>query len=269
MKNIVIVAKNQETHFIKRMIEEAGQKSCEFFNPWKDFSIPEGSFYLVRTTGIHHSDLDLLMLSGLESNKVINPLRSLRRFRSKKTQYEWMEEVNFPILPWLDLRGCDLLTVEKFFRLYPEMVVKPHCGQGGWGIEVLTWESFKTWWKKKQNRDEDYLLQPYQRGSEEFRYFFIKGEWSATLKRIAQKGVAANFKNDGKAEIAALPDQFALALQEVAERSGLLYGAIDVLVDGNNLAILDVNSVPGIEQLEAVTGENVMSKLLSAKFFCQ
>ena len=269
MKNIVIVAKNQETHFIHRVIEEAGQNNCDFFDPWKDLILPEGQRYLVRTTGIHHSDLDLLMLGSLEQSKLVNPLESLKIFRSKASQYQWMERESFPVLPWLDLVGHDPLIVEKFFRLYPYMVVKPHCGQGGWGIEILTWDSFKSWWKKRKNIDEQYLIQPYQKDSEEFRYFFIKNEWSAVLKRTAKHGVAANFKNQGHAEKAELPIEILTTLHSIVNRSGLYYGAIDLLVDDLEFVILDVNSVPGVEQLEAVTGENVMARLLSAKFFCQ
>lgn len=269
MKKIVIVAKNQETHFIKRMLEEAGQENCAFFDPWKDYIIPEGQNYLVRTTGIHHSDLDLMMLGTLKDKNIVNPLASLKLFRSKLTQYEWMENHFFPVLPFINLKNADLIQVERFFRLYPELIVKPHCGQGGWGIEVLTWEKFKTWWKKKKGVDESYLLQPYKKHAIEYRYFFIKGQGDFVLKRMSTRGVAANFKNQGEAQVSTMPMALLAKLQELADHSGLLYGAIDVLVEGEHLSILDVNSVPGFEQLEAVTGENIAQKLVNASFFCQ
>src|SRR5690606_20467908 len=100
-----------------------------------DYDFPRADTYLVRTTGVYGSDLDLQIMKAVDSQKIINPLAALEKFRTKTHQYEWFEEQNFPLLPWMNVKGADLLTVEKFFRLYPEAVVKPHAGQGGWGIE--------------------------------------------------------------------------------------------------------------------------------------
>jgi glutathione synthase/RimK-type ligase-like ATP-grasp enzyme len=51
--------------------------------------------------------------------------------------------------------------------------------------------------------------------------------------------------------------------------TGLDYGAIDFLIDGDQIYVIDINCVPGIEQLEAISGENIMRKLLTANFFSQ
>lgn len=268
MNKLVIVTKNPDTYFIKRLTAEVGQKAT-CFNPWQDLILPDATNYLVRTTGVYGSDLDLLMLASLPLANVINPLAVLRRFRSKTSQYLWMEEHNFPLLHWLPLKGTDLITIEKFFRLYPEVVVKPTIGQGGWGIEVLKWDQFKPWWKKRQGRDEDYLIQPLVRGAREFRYFFIKDGPSYTLERKAASGVAANFKRQGQASLTNLEEKFQQLLVQLVEKSGALYGAVDFFVDGERLILLELNSVPGIEQLEIVSGVNIIREFLNAKFFCQ
>ena len=267
MNKLVVVAKNPQTYFVKRLIEEVGQ-DVSFFNPWADALIPEASCYIVRTTGVYGSDLDLFMIQSLDQGKVLNRLSTLRLFRSKPLQYLWFEENNFPILHWLPIKGMDPLNIEKFFRLYPKMVVKPLIGQGGWGIELLTFESFKSWWKKKKGRDENYLLQPLIQGARELRYFFIKDECSLVLERTSKSGIAANFKRRGQAALTHLPSEFQSTIDLLIEKSGAHYGAIDLFIDDNRLIILELNTVPGLEQLEAISGQNIMRLLLNAKFFC-
>jgi glutathione synthase/RimK-type ligase-like ATP-grasp enzyme len=210
------------------------------------------------------------MLESLPKQKLINPLEVLKLFRSKPQQYLWMESENIPLLPWLSLKGSSVLTIEKFFRLYPEVVVKPTIGQGGWGITILNWMQFKSWWKKKQaKKDEQYLIQPFMRGVQELRYFFIKNGPSYVLERQATTGSVANFKRQGVARLASPRTEIINQLEELVEKSGALYGAIDLFFDGKNISILELNSVPGIEQLESSTQINVMGQLLNAKFFCQ
>ncbi len=269
MNKLVILTKNPQTYFIKRLIQEVGDSGVQLFNPWADIIMPEGDRYVIRTTGIYKNDLDLMMIQGLPQDKVINPLPALKRFRSKSSQYSWFDEEGIPSLHWLPLKGTDLITIEKFFRLYPECVVKPLVGQGGWGIEALTWESFQGWWKKRKGKDEDWLIQPLVRGARELRHFFIKGEFALTLERKALTGIAANFQKQGGATVVELPAEIKDEVNRLIEKSGALYGAIDLFIDNGRLRILELNTVPGIEQLEQVSGVNIIGKLLSAKFFCQ
>jgi glutathione synthase/RimK-type ligase-like ATP-grasp enzyme len=260
MNKIAVVAKNKETHFIKRLSEEVGEP-VPVFDPWSDLAFPEARRYVVRTTGVYGSELDLLMLGSLPPTAVVNPREVLGRFRAKDLQYRWFEESEVPCLPWLPVKGSDLLTVEKFFRLYPEAVVKPLRGQGGWGIEVLTWETFRPW-RRRRGIDEDYLLQPFVKNAAEYRYFFIDGEAPLVLERRSKSGIAANFRRAGEARVAALPAEFQSDVEALVERSGAVYGAIDLIVDGGRAMVLELNAVPGVEQLEAVTGQNVVGRLV-------
>lgn len=266
MNKICVIAKNKETHFIKRLIEEVGQGGAPqggaplgvaLFDPWSDTEFPQAEVYIGRTTGIHHSDLDLMMMKALP--KLINPHDTLKRFRSKVNQYLWMEENDLPVLPWVSIRNTDAITAEKFTVLFPEVVVKPDIGQGGWGVEVLTRATLKSWMRK---HDPDYLLQPFVKDAVELRYFFIKGEEPVVLKRKARSGVAANFKNQGEAELSVLPEKFTQVVEKLIRLSGAYYGAIDLFIKDDEIFILELNTVPGIEQLEKVSKLNIMSKLL-------
>ncbi len=263
MKRICVFAKNKTTYFIKRLEEEVGQ--IELFDPWFDLMLPDADIYLARTSGVYRSDLDLMILGSLPKNKIFNPVESLKRFRLKSTQYQWFEEHDFPVLPWLHVSQIQFETVEKFFRLYPECVVKPLAGQGGWGIERLTWEKFKSW-KNKKNKmgDNDYLLQPFLKGAEEYRFIFIKGARPVILKRMVSSGITANFKTSGKAEVARLSDRLEEQMQTIIMASGAHYGAVDLFVQGGAMFIIDFNSVPGLEQAEKISGRNLLRDLVQS-----
>ena len=260
MNKLCIIAKNKKTYFINRLIEEVGN-NIAVFDPWSDIDFPQAEKYIVRTTGVYHSDLDLMLLKALPENKIYNSLESLKRFRSKNHQYAWFESVNLPTLPWISLKESDLVTLEKFSVLYPEMVVKPHVGQGGWGIEVLKREDLRRWFKKT---DKDYLLQPFIKDAIELRYFFIKGSEPIILKRTSKSGVAANFQKEGSAEVSQLPEEFQEDIDRLITLSGAHYGAIDLFIDHGRMYFLELNTVPGIEQLEKVSQTNIMKTLLSS-----
>lgn len=261
MNKICIVAKNKETYFIRRLIEEVGNDGVTLFDPWSDFNFPSADMYLVRSTGIYGNDLDLMFMKSLPPEKIFNPLPVLHRFRTKSSQYEWFEEKDIPSLPWIHVKGTDLITIEKFFRLYPELIVKPLRGQGGWGIEALTWEMFKKW-KKKKGSDEDYLLQPFIKNAVEYRYFFLKSSEPVVLERKSRSGIAANFQRQGEAKLTALPQEFQKIIDDLIEKSGAVYGAIDMLVQEGRPYVLELNAVPGIEQAEKVSGRNLIKDIL-------
>lgn len=260
MKRITVIAKNKETYFIKRLMEEVGEQ-VKLFDPWSDIDFPEADLYIARTTGVYNSDLDLLIAKSLPAEKLINPYPVLKLFRDKKTQYSWFEEKDISCTPWISLAGQSEITIEKFFRLYPFSVVKPVIGQGGWGIELLTWENFRQW-KKKKGADDSWILQAYVRDAVEYRIFFMKNEEVIVLKRTAQTGITANFRTQGKASVDTFPDEYKEELEKLIHLSGAKYGAIDCLVRDGRCYFLELNVVPGIEQVENLSGHNIIKKLL-------
>lgn len=262
MKRIAVIAKNKETYFIKRLMEEVGE--VKLFDPWSDIDFPEADLYFVRTTGVYHSDLDLLITKSIPSDKLLNPYPVLKLFRDKRTQYSWFEENDISCPPWISLKGQNDVTVEKFFRLYPFSVVKPEIGQGGWGIELLTWENYKQW-KKKKGVDDSWILQAYIKDAQEFRVFFVQGEHSIVLKRKALTGITANFRTQGQATVEAFPAEYMNKLRELIELSGAIYGAVDCLVRDGKCYFLELNSVPGIEQVENLSGHNIIKKILNTR----
>lgn len=262
MNNICVFAKNKSTYFVRRIMEEAPDRVA-LFNPWADVNLPVADTYLVRTTGVYHSDLDLLILSSLPADKIVNTLPVLKRFRGKCSQYQWMESCDIPVPPWVYLNGLDQVSIEKFFRLYPKGVVKPNFGQGGWGIEAMSWERYRSW-ARKRAQDQDYLLQQFISSAVEYRIFFIRGLCEIVLKRHSPQSLAANFRAGGAAQTASLPSPLRPVVDEVIHKSQAHYGAIDVLEHDGSSFVLEVNAVPGIEQLESISGQNVIKLILQS-----
>jgi glutathione synthase/RimK-type ligase-like ATP-grasp enzyme len=260
MNKLLVVAKNPETYFIKRLIKEVGQGGVLLFNPWKDLAPTDYDRVLFRSSGIYHSDKDLEFVRHC-NRPVLNPLEALERFRSKSSQYQFFAERFHPYIPWQHLK--DFTGGEGWF------LVKPDVGQGGWGIQVLTSSQMLTFKQHKLAAgDPAWLVQPYVEATE-YRVFFM-GADRYTLKRLPRDARApANFAQEGLAEVVSMPAHFKESIEKLITDSGAYYGAIDLLDPDSGPVVLEVNVVPGIEQLEQLTHLNIVSRLLTANFFCQ
>lgn len=260
MKKLLVVAKNPETYFIKRLTQEVGQDKLIVFNPWKDKAPSDFDRVLFRSSGIYHSDKDLDFIRNC-GRPVLNPLTSLELFRSKSSQYEFFKRASHPHIPWQNL--TDFTGGEGWF------LVKPDLGQGGWGIQVFTSSQMLAFKQQKiLSGDVAWLVQPYIEATE-YRVFFM-GSDRFTLKRLPSEGkVASNFTQEGKAEVVTMPAHLVAPIEKVIQGSGAYYGAIDLLDPEQGPVLLEVNVVPGIEQLEQLTHLNIISRLVTANFFCQ
>ncbi len=247
MNKLCVIARNHSTYFMKRLTEEV---DLDVFNPWESAHLPLAENYLVRTTGVYGDDRDLEVLRKTERN-VINPVLSHELLRDKSRQFTLLENAELPVIPWRRLDSCEDFLPDK-------ILVKPIRGQGGWGIKVMGKEEFLSW--KTSTTDRSWIIQPYLEGQSEFRLFFCGGE-EILLERTGD--LAANFTQGGEARRIPLKDDFKGLVPKIRKLTGIQYGAIDLFLTKGELRILEINPVPGIEQLEKVTGENIIRKVLS------
>ena len=262
MNKLCVLSTNPETYFMKRLREEVGQ-GLQIITPQSP--VPETDHILVRTTGIEREDKDLSFLSRMSpQTQVHNSFPVLKLFRSKNDQYRFFSTYEIPILPWRDLtHGVLPYDCEELLSLSNKYLVKPRRGQGGWGVKVLTKDELSLWWAEQLLRkDTDYVLQPYVNDAQEFRVFFCS-DYRFTLTREAQIGVAANFTCGGKASKAELPSEFKSQIEKLISISGAEYGAIDILLRRDHMYVLELNSVPGIEQAESLSGDNLIREILN------
>ena len=62
-----------------------------------------------------------------------------------------------------------------------------------------------------------------------------------------------------------LPDNIKSIVESTVLKSGLFYGAVDLIVRDRDVYVLEINAVPGIEQIESMSGQN-LAKCLADKF---
>ena len=261
MNKILVVAKNPETYFIKRLTQEVGEDRIQLYNPWIDPAPLGFNRILFRSFGVYHSDKDLdFVRSSLIPT--LNSIESLQIFRSKSSQYQFFNSRNHPSLPWWHLKDWEEEGGDLF-------LVKPDLGQGGWGIQVMSADALSGWREEKfVQEDLSWIVQPFVRAPE-YRVFFMGNE-RITLKRVPKMNhKAANFAQEGEATVVKTPFHVSLPVEKLIFDSQAYYGAIDLLDTPNGIVFLEVNVVPGIEQLEKITGINIIRGLLTANYFCQ
>ena len=249
MNKLCVVARNRETYFLKRLTDEV--RDVVFWNPWENEQLPDAAAYLVRTTGVYGDDRDLVLLRNCIKT-VINPVSAHELLRDKAWQFRFLERKGFHVIPWkvLDERG-DFLP-EK-------ILIKPVRGQGGWGIRVMSPSEFLAW--EKITTDRSWIIQPFMENVKELRLFFC-GDEEFLLERTGE--VTANFTQGGSAKLVSIPPALSELGDEIRMLTNLSYGAIDLFEtpEGQHL-ILEINPVPGIEQLEKITGLNIIRKVVS------
>lgn len=265
MNKLVILAKNSKTYFIHRLMEEADDGQVQLLNPWEIARIDSTSDpVLVRTTSIHGSDDDLNFIKNNSLN-TIPSLHALKTLRTKPLQFDYFNNMSLPFVPWISLQNASEEVIHEFSKLHPgPLLIKPHRGQGGWGVRVFENADNLIEWMNSTT-DHEYLLQPYLGDHKELRIFFMGSEYIC-LERI-KKGVAANFKQEGEAKVVDAPLELKEIVEKMARDLDLVYSAADFLISKNGPYLLEMNLVPGIEQLEAVTGRNIAKNLI--KIFTQ
>lgn len=249
MNKICVITRNTETYFIKRLTEEV--RDVCFWNPWEKSPLPTTDNFLVRTSGVYGDDRDLEMLRNIKS-KLINPVSAHELLRDKARQFQFLERKGFHLIPWKTLDGRGEFLPEK-------ILIKPIRGQGGWGIRVMNQTEFLLW--ENATTDRSWIIQPYLDDVKEFRLFFC-GHEEVLLERSG--GSVANFSQGGTARLIPVPDALCELGEEIRMLTGLEYGAIDLFEtsSGEHL-ILEINPVPGVEQLERVSGQNIVGKVVS------
>lgn len=249
MNKLCVVARNRETYFAKRLTEEV--RDILFWNPWEEKLLPDADKYLVRTSGVYGDDRDLESLRKTKK-MVLNPVSAHELLRDKAQQFRFLERKGFHLIPWktLDDRG----------EFLPEKIlIKPIRGQGGWGIRVMNREEFLLW--ESLTTDRSWIIQPFLENVKELRLFFC-GDEEILFKRTGE--MAANFNQGGSAQLIPMPGSLGELGEEIRMITGLSYGAVDLFEtqDGQHL-ILEINPVPGVEQLEKVSGLNIVRKVVS------
>lgn len=214
-----------------------------------------------------------LSLGGLPTWGVqVNPWELRLKLWDKSRQVLWLAEQGLAPAPTFMHKG-HITSEDPQWRAFAQehddskgWVLKFNRGQRGVGVNFLADEAALFGWLETLSRmgDQDFIIQPRLDNTQEYRITLLNGRPWALLKR---DGGRANFAQGGTAEEVPLKD-WPKEIQQIIDVLGRVgagtYLAIDVLLTAKGARILDVNSCPGVEQLELVTKRNFTRDLMRA-----
>jgi len=113
--------------------------------------------------------------------------------------------------------------------------------------------------------DANILVQEFikEAGGSDVRCFVVGGKIVAAMKRQAVPGeFRSNLHRGGSAEgIKISPEERSTAVR-AARTMGLNISGVDILRSNHGAVVMEVNSSPGLEGIEAATGVDVAGKII-------
>lgn len=109
------------------------------------------------------------------------------------------------------------------------------------------------------------LVQEYisESHGQDIRAFVVGGKVVASMRRKAKGSeFRSNFHLGGEVEKLAISDEYAEIACKAAQILGLEIAGVDMLESDRGPLVLEVNSSPGLEGIEAASGINVASRII-------
>lgn len=232
---------------------------------------PVQGLYLHRTTGTNYDDFDLLVSKYHQDlgMKVSNPLEGLNLCRSKDSQALFFKKNNIPAIKTLMYRGklTDKIKSElSVLSRDQRYILKMNRGNQGIGVNYI--ESKKSLHSFLETfnamNDQKFIIQPYISHKVEWRLFIIKNVIQACIqKNLAEDDFRGNSKRSTGKLLKKVPNELKVVALDAFSKSGLDYAGIDILLsEKGEMLVLEINPIPGFEQAEELSGQNIARELI-------
>lgn len=276
-KNIIVASESPNLYSTKRLLLEASKLkySNTWLNPY-DFLISNQNkkeicgVYFHRTTGIRYDDFDLAV-SKYHQNlgfKITNPLVPLESFRSKDKQTLFFSKNNLSAIKTVSYRGeltDDNWEIISTLSEKEKFIIKMNRGNQGIGVNLVNGvQSLKSLLETfKAIKDQRFIIQPFIQHKNEWRIFILKNEIIGIIERKLKND---DFRGNSKRSIGKYVKKISSGIQNEILRgvqlSGLDYCGVDIIDDGHNFYFLEINPVPGFEQIETLSEINIARELV-------
>ena len=147
------------------------------------------------------------------------------------------------------------------------VVIKLLEGTQGMGVILAeTAASAKSIMEAFSAANVNIMVQEYIREAEatDIRAFVVGGRVVAAMKRVGKSGeFRSNLHRGGRAEAAELSDEERLTAIHSAATLGLNVSGVDMLRSRRGPVVMEVNSSPGLEGVEAATGIDVATEIIT------
>jgi RimK family alpha-L-glutamate ligase len=276
-KRIIVSSINPQLYTTVRLLSEAKKLKLSpiYLNPYnyqinfdekKTFGV-----FIHRTTGTNYDDFDLAVAKHHSNlgHQIVNPLDSLKTFRSKDLQSLFFNEHKLASIKTILFRGEMSAELENnILNVTPDQKFILKMCRGNQGIGVNYLESLKSLLSVLETfhamKDQRFLIQPYILHKKEWRVFIIENEIIACIEKTLTKD---NFRGNAKRSFGKLLVKLPKGLEELSQRafklSGLNYAGIDILQsDAGELMLLEINAIPGFEQAEELSKKNIAREIL-------
>ncbi|PJA46956.1 hypothetical protein CO172_03310 [Candidatus Uhrbacteria bacterium CG_4_9_14_3_um_filter_36_7] len=197
---------------------------------------------------------------------LINAYPTVSLSRNKLAQHLILSKYKIPMPSWAIIRWPDQIdTVIK--KIGFPMILKVAIGGKGKGIFYV--ENLKT-----LQPILDYLhvrdgnpviIQKFIQEAQEkdIRVFIIGDQVVAAMQRKAkQDDVRANIGSGGTGSIFLLTDKIKSVALRAAQAMNLEIAGVDIVLSKNGPLVLEVNSCPGLHEIQTVTGIDIAGKIL-------
>lgn len=282
-KSIIVASESPDLYTSKRLLTEAKRLklSSAWINPYQSMlgpgdlrleTTPKSSLYFHRTTGIRYDDFDLMVSEHHQQigHTLTNPLLALQLFRDKDRQVNFFSKHQIPQIKSISYRG-DLKEIywNSIIDLAPldqNFIIKMSRGNQGIGVNLVTGlASLRSFLETfHAMKDQRFIIQPFIAHKKQWRVFIIKQEIVGIVERTLAKD---DFRGNSKRSTGKMIKKISREIEDQLLRgvalSGLDYCGVDIIADSNQFYFLEFNSVPGFEQLEELSGQNIARELIT------
>jgi len=280
---LVILSRGPELYSTKRMFEEAEAAgwSVQILDPLKLTTVVDDDGVKVFNKG-WPVDCDAIIprIGNSITNRGVPIVKAFERMgvivlnegdgisnsRDKLMACQMMSESGIPV-PITAHVGTWQDTRRAISRVGgTPCVVKVTEGTHGSGVFLAhTEQQARQLVYQMLERDMRPLVQEYIKEShgQDTRAFVVGGKVVAAMRRKARGSeFRSNFHLGAKVEKLDIPEKHAEIACKAAEIMGLDIAGVDLLDSSRGALVLEVNSSPGLEGIEAASGVNVASKII-------
>ncbi|MDY7099165.1 MAG: RimK family alpha-L-glutamate ligase, partial [Pseudomonadota bacterium] len=148
----------------------------------------------------------------------------------------------------------------------PPVVIKLLEGTQGIGVVLAeTMSSAKSVIEAFRGANVNILVQEFikEAGGTDIRALVVGGKVVAAMKRTgAADDFRSNLHRGGSAEVIKITPEERSTAVRAAKRMGLNVCGVDMLRSNHGPVIMEVNSSPGLEGIEAATGKDVAGQII-------
>lgn len=282
--NIAILSRGPENHSTRSLVEAANKAghTAHVRDPFGFYMQIGGTGPRMTYDGTLAQNFDVVIprLSGATARyggevlshfewlgvPVVNSADAIANARHKFRSLRILAQHGLPIPPSLTVGSASFLedAVPQIGE-YP-FILKPFYGTHGIGVMLLdTPTSLTSTVEAMCELHRDYIIQSFiaEAAGVDIRVLVVGGKVIAAMKRYASPGeFRANIHQGANGQAIKLTDEYSCIATEAATALNLGIAGVDILQTNNGPVILEVNTSPGFEELESVTGTNIAKTMI-------